>query len=74
MGKFDAVENKRNATKSTAKAMTQKPKAAKRLVSFQTPVETYEKFSAINGKRGISNSTAINLMISEYVDKYIDSI
>ena len=74
MGKSDNIEAARKSDKSTARSMTGKPKVSRKLVSFQTPTETYEKFTHINDQLGISNTTALNLYIAEYVKEHAEMI
>ena len=76
MGKFDNKEASKKAagaTRSTAKAMgAAKNTVNKRLVSFQTPADAYEKFTYINAHLGITNTTALNLMIADYIKNHND--
>ena len=75
MGKFDNKEATRANTKSTAKSMGDKnTKIEKKLISFQAPVEMYKKFTYINQQLGITNTTAINLFIANYVKEHSELI
>lgn len=76
MGKFDNKEASRKAAgtaRSTAKAMSgAKAAVNKRLVSFQTPTDAYQTFTYINAHLGITNTTALNLMIADYIKQHSD--
>ncbi len=43
---------------------------SKKMISAYVNSERYEKFKAINEKRGISNNRILNLIIADYVLKY----
>ena len=38
-----------------------------KMISAYVNIEKYEKFAAINKRRGISNNKILNLMIADYV-------
>ena len=77
MGKFSDKEASRAtiSAHSAAKAMGSNGAATeKRLVSFQASADMYKKFTDINQRRGISNSAAINMFVSEYVAEHEDML
>lgn len=41
-----------------------------KMISAYVNIDRYEKFAAINKKRGISNNKILNLMIADYVLEY----
>ncbi len=41
-----------------------------KMISAYVDIERYEKFKAINEKRGISNNKILNLLIADYVLQY----
>ena len=41
-----------------------------KMISAYVNIERYEKFAAINKKRGISNNKILNLLIADYVLEY----
>jgi len=75
MGKFDTKEATRTIERSPARSMGgQKAKGDKKLVSFQAATEMYGKFDFINKQRGITNTTALNLMIENYVKEHAEML
>ena len=45
-------------------------KEKNKMISAYVDIDRYEKFKAINEKRGISNNKILNLMIADYVLQY----
>ena len=41
-----------------------------KMISAYVNIDRYEKFAAINKKRGISNNKILNLLIADYVLEY----
>ncbi len=64
IGEQEAVETKTavNAFKSNLEK--------NKMISAYVNIDRYEKFAAINKKRGISNNKILNLMIADYVLEY----
>ena len=64
MGEQEAV-----ATKTAVNAFKSNMEKNK-MISAYVNIDRYEKFAAINKKRGISNNKILNLMIADYVLEY----
>ena len=64
VGEQNAIEAK------TAVSAFKSNREKNKMISAYVNIERYEKFAAINKKRGISNNKILNLMIADYVLEY----
>ncbi|MBQ1574194.1 MAG: hypothetical protein IIZ78_23970 [Clostridiales bacterium] len=73
---FDKVTENENQ-KNTAKEKTAVKKIAKnnikdKVVSAKFNSDTYKQFSEINTKMGITNNSALNMILAQYVRDHSD--
>ena len=73
---FDKVTENENQ-KNTAKEKTAVKKIAKnnikdKVVSTKFNSDTYKQFSEINTKMGITNNSALNMILAQYVRDHSD--
>ncbi|MBR1443125.1 MAG: hypothetical protein IJ583_18120 [Firmicutes bacterium] len=67
----DSVKNQTvPETTKTAVNAFKSNKEKNKMISAYVDIDRYEKFKAINDKRGISNNKILNLMIADYVLQY----
>lgn len=64
--KETVAEQKTAETKTAVNAFKSNFEKNK-MISAYVNIERYEKFAAINKKRGISNNKILNLLIADYV-------
>lgn len=67
----DAMKNQtvKKTSKTTVNAFKSNTEKNK-MISGYVDIERYNKFKAINEKRGISNNKILNLLIADYVLQY----
>ena len=67
--KETVAEQKTAETKTAVNAFKSNFEKNK-MISAYVNIDRYEKFAAINKKRGISNNKILNLLIADYVLEY----
>ena len=63
----EAVGEQAVTETKTAVSVFKSNREKNKMISAYVDIERYEKFAAINKKRGISNNKILNLMIADYV-------
>ena len=63
----EAVGGQAVTETKTAVSVFKSNREKNKMISAYVDIERYEKFAAINKKRGISNNKILNLMIADYV-------
>ncbi len=66
----DTVKEQQTPETKTVADVFKSNKEKNKMISAYVDIERYEKFKAINDKRGISNNRILNLMIADYVLQY----
>ena len=66
----DTVKDQQAPETKTVADVFKSNKEKNKMISAYVDIERYEKFKAINDKRGISNNKILNLMIADYVLQY----
>ena len=66
----EAVGEQAVTETKTAVSIFKSNREKNKMISAYVDIERYEKFAAINKKRGISNNKILNLMIADYVLEY----
>ena len=66
----DTVKDQQTPETITVADVFKSNKEKNKMISAYVDIERYEKFKAINDKRGISNNKILNLMIADYVLQY----
>ena len=66
----DTVKDQQTPETKTVADVFKSNKEKNKMISAYVDIERYEKFKAINDKRGISNNKILNLMIADYVLQY----
>ena len=66
----DTVKDQQEPETKTVADVFKSNKEKNKMISAYVDIERYEKFKAINDKRGISNNKILNLMIADYVLQY----
>mgnify|MGYP002624313080 FL=1 len=66
----DTVKDQQEPETKTVADVFKSNKEKNKMISAYVDIDRYEKFKAINEKRGISNNKILNLMIADYVLQY----
>jgi len=66
----DTVKEQQTPETKTVADVFKSNKEKNKMISAYVDIDRYEKFKAINEKRGISNNKILNLMIADYVLQY----
>ena len=66
----DTVKDQQTPETKTVADVFKSNKEKNKMISAYVDIDRYEKFKAINEKRGISNNKILNLMIADYVLQY----
>ena len=66
----DTVKDQQTPETKTVAEVFKSNKEKNKMISAYVDIDRYEKFKAINEKRGISNNKILNLMIADYVLQY----
>ncbi len=66
----DTVKEQQSPETKTVADVFKSNKEKNKMISAYVDIDRYEKFKAINEKRGISNNKILNLMIADYVLQY----
>ena len=66
----DTVKSQKTQDTKTIADVFKSNKEKNKMISAYVDIDRYEKFKAINEKRGISNNKILNLMIADYVLQY----
>ena len=66
----DTVKEQQTPETKTVADVFKSNKEKNKMISAYVDIDRYEKFKAINEKRGISNNRILNLMIADYVLQY----
>ena len=66
----DTVKDQQTPETKTVADVFKNNKEKNKMISAYVDIDRYEKFKAINEKRGISNNKILNLMIADYVLQY----
>lgn len=65
-----ATEGQSKTEAKTAVSTFKSNKEKNKMISGYVDIDRYNKFKAINEKRGISNNKILNLLIADYVLQY----
>lgn len=69
INKFKEKEEKTIPEDKSAVKKIAKISGANRMISASVNIENYEEFTRINKAKGMSNNSALNMLIADYVSK-----